>query len=468
MSYHQELSDIIDQKSDILIDASEQIWNHAELRFEEYQSAELLCQILENEGFHVERGVAGMETAFVASYGSGGPIVALLGEYDALASLSQKNGVARKEPVVEGGSGHGCGHNLLGVGALAAAVALRHYFEAHNISGTIRYYGCPAEEGGGGKGFMARAGLFDDVDFALTWHPDDTPAVYSFYVLATRHARFKFTGRSTHAALYPHLGRSALDAVELMNVGVNYLREHLIPEARVHYAVTNTGGVAPNVVQAEAEVHYQMRAPQAAQVREIYERICKVARGATMMTETEVEISISTGFSNLIPNTTLETVMQKNLEALGIPAYDDEELAFAREIRATFTDAERDNYRYPAMRGKELPDVIAPYQPKSGLLTVSTDVGDVSWVVPTAQFRGAIRAMGTPAHSWQAVAQGITSFAHKGMLHAGKVLASTAIDILSQPHLIDAAKAELKEALDGETYECPIPPEVPPRPASAG
>lgn len=458
------IAEIVEQKRDMFIQASDQIWEYAETRFEEHRSAHLLSEILENEGFSVERGAGGIETAFVASFGSGEPVAAILGEYDALFGLSQKNGVTRKEMIVDGGNGHGCGHNLLGVGALAAAVALRHYMEENKLSGTVRYYGCPAEEGGGGKAFMVRAGLFEDVDFALTWHPDDTPAVYSFYILASCQAYFQFKGRSSHAALSPHLGRSALDAVELMNVGANYLREHIVPDARIHYAITNSGGAAPNVVQPEAEVLYQIRAPLTSQVREIYERVCDIARGAALMTGTEANIAFDAGFSNLIPNTTLESILHDNLHKMDVPTYDESELQFAREIRETFTEAERNNYRYAEMRGKDLADSIAPYQPKAGLLHVSNDVGDVSWVVPTANLRGATRAMGTPAHSWQAVAQGATSYAHKGMLHAGKVLAVTAVEIMKQPEIIKRAKAELIEERGGEAYQCPIPPEIKPLP----
>lgn len=464
MSHHEWVANMIERKRDTFIRLSDQIWELAELRFEEHRSVDLQCDVLLEEGFQIERGVGGIETAFIASYGSGQPIVALLGEYDALPGLSQKGGVATREPIAQGGSGHGCGHNLLGAGSLAAAVALGHYMEAYGLSGTVRYYGCPAEEGGGGKAFMARAGLFNDVDFALAWHPDDTPAIHSYDILATIQVYFRFLGRSSHAAWTPHLGRSGLDAVELMNVGGNYLREHLIPDARIHYAVTNAGGLSPNVVQEEAEVLYMIRAPQLDQIKEIYERVCNIARGAALMTETKLEIVFDAGFSNMIHNTTLDRVMYDNLLKLGIPSYDEQELQFARDIRATFTEAERNHCRHPEMRGKDLADGIPPYRPKAGMLHASNDVGDVSWIVPTTNLRSATRAIGTSPHSWQAVAQGMTSFAHKGMLHAAKVLAATAIDVLRQPQIIEQAKNELKAELGGRAYECPIPPHIGPRP----
>ena len=462
MGYLQRIIDIIDAKQPMLIQLSKQIWELAEVRFEEYLSAELLSKVLENEGFQVKRGVADMETAFIASFGTEGPVIAILGEYDALPALSQRAGLTHKDPVEHQENGHGCGHNLLGVGSLAAAIAVRHYMEENNIPGTVRYYGCPAEEGGGGKAFMARAGLFDDADIALAWHPDDTPAVHSFNALAIIQVFFKFKGRSSHAGLTPHLGRSALDAVELMNVGSNYLREHIVQDARLHYAITNSGGLAPSVVQPEAEVLYMIRAPEMQQIENIYERVCNIARGAALMTETEVEIQFDAGFSNLIPNRTLEMVMYSNLKQIDLPEFDEQELQFAKEIRATFTADERKNYRYPEMVGKVLADSIPPYKPDVGLLHGSNDVGDVSWNVPTVNLRCATRAMGTPAHSWQAVSQGTTSFAHKGMIHAGKVLAATAIDVLMNPHTIKEAKAELEAELGGKVYECPIPPEIKP------
>ncbi|HWL53745.1 MAG TPA: amidohydrolase [Chthoniobacteraceae bacterium] len=446
MSHTARIAEIIEAKKERLLEASNRIWELAELRFEERRSAEVLIAVLEEEGFSVERGVAGLETAFIGSSGEGGPILAFLGEYDALPLLSQRLGVAREEPIEAGGNGHGCGHNLLGTGALAAAIATRDYLKENNLPGTVRYYGCPAEESGGGKVIMVAAGLFKDVDLALTWHPSDAHYVFSAPTLATQAVFFNFTGRSAHAAKNPHDGRSALDAVELTNVAANYLREHIPTDARLHYAITNTGGHAPNVVQAKASVRYQIRSPRAAQVAEVYRRLCNIARGAALMTETEVEIDEGVRYLDVVPNTTLEGVMQKNLEALGLPHYDEAERQFAREIRATLPG--EISHRIPETKGREVADQLPPYRPKMSIHLASTDVGDVSWVVPTAQYRSATWAIGTQPHTWQAVTQGATSFANKGMLHAGKVLAATAVELARCPEVIEKAKAELKAAVE--------------------
>jgi aminobenzoyl-glutamate utilization protein B len=456
---------LIEDRRPLLAAAADKIWELAETKFEEYGSAQVLADILEREGFRVERGLADMPTAFVGSYGQGGPVVAILGEYDALSGLSQEAEVAEPKPVVPGANGHGCGHNLLGVGALAAAIALRHYMQATGLPGTVRYYGCPGEENGSGKAYMVRAGLFADVDFALTWHPATRTAVRSSTSLANYSVYYRFTGRSAHAAGAPHLGRSALDAVELMSVGVNYLREHVIPEARLHYAVTKTGGRSPNVVQALAEVAYLIRAPRTPQVEEIYQRVNDVARGAALMTGTQVEIIFDKACSNLIPNQTLERVLHENLVKLGAPSWTPEERAFARRIQETLTEAERANDRLPPAEGPDdspLHTGVRPFQDVPGAGGGSTDVGDVSWVTPTAQLRAATWAVGTPGHSWQVVAQGTTSYAKKGMLLAGKAIAAAAAQVMADPEIIRRAKAELAERLGGERYVCPIPPEVKP------
>lgn len=474
----QRITEIIEQKRDLFIQVSDRIWEFAETRFEEYRSAELLCKTLESEGFTVEKGVAGIETAFIGSYGSGAPVVGILGEYDALSGLSQERGLATHTPVEAGGNGHGCGHNLLGTGSLAAAVAIRHYMEENQIKGTVRYYGCPAEEGGSGKAFMARESLFDDLDFAICWHPQSYNTLMSVRSLANYQVYFKFKGKAAHAAAAPYLGRSALDAVELMNVGVNYLREHIIPDARVHYAITNTGGHSPNVVQAEADVLYLIRAPHTQQVEEIYQRICKIAQGAAMMTETAVEIIFDKACSNLIPNQTLERVMHKNFSELGVPEFSQEEEEFANQICSTIPESDKNSETQmmvkvmgavskellETMKNKNLSTVLLPLQPAPFLMPGSTDVGDVSWIVPTVQCSTACFAKGTQLHSWQAVAQGGTSIGHKGMLHAGKVMAATAIDVLLRPETIEEAKAELLEKLGGAKYVCPIPADV--RPAA--
>ncbi|MCS7462080.1 M20 family metallopeptidase [Paenibacillus doosanensis] len=464
MDNKRSISEIMEGKREMFIQVSDRIWEFAETRFEEFRSAELLCATLENEGFKVERGVGGMETAFVGSYGSGGPVVAILGEYDALAGLSQYQGEAQEHPVVPGGNGHGCGHNLLGTGSLAAAVSLRHYMEENGIAGTVRYYGCPGEEGGSGKAFMAKAGLFDDADIAICWHPGVANGIMSGSSLANYQVYYKFKGRTSHAAASPHLGRSALDAVELMNVGVNYLREHIIQEARVHYAITNSGGISPNVVQGEAEVLYLIRAPKTQQVEEIYQRICNIARGAALMTGTEAEIVFDKACSNVVPNSVLENVMHECFQELGVPQFTEEELRYAGAIRSSLSDADKSFSIRSELKDKDMCDVLLPLteEARQRVMSGSTDVGDVSWVVPTVQCSTACWAIGTPAHTWQVVSQGATSISHKAMLHAGKVMAETALKVLLDPDIAARAKAELSELLDGQAYVSPIPDGVKP------
>ncbi|MEK4228231.1 M20 family metallopeptidase [Solibacillus sp. FSL H8-0538] len=460
MSYTERLSAIIEEKRDAIIEVSDGVWDHPELGFREEKSAEILCAALEKEGFHVERTVGGMNTAFIGSYGSGTPIVAILGEFDALSGLSQVPGSTEKKAIPGDENGHGCGHNLLGSGALAAAVALRYYMEENNIAGTIRYYGCPAEEAGAGKTHLVRDGYFDDVDLALTWHPSSHNKIWTEGSLACLGGSYRFEGTSAHAAASPHLGRSALDAVELMNVGVNYLREHVIQEARIHYAITNAGGFSPNVVQPEAEVFYYIRAPRVKQAREIMERVNNVARGAALMTGTTAIIPRVSGLSDLVPNTTLQKLMFEQFEALGVPTFDDKEQDFAEKLQATLTEQElqSDINGIKALQGKAISDILEPFEETNAIMFGSTDVGDVSWKVPTAQCNTATWVVGTPAHTWQAVSVGRTSQAHKATLHAGKVIAATAIAALLNPEVIEQAKQELADRTDSDPYMSPLDP----------
>ncbi|AOV07399.1 M20 family metallopeptidase [Sporosarcina ureilytica] len=467
MSLQKAVSKLIEQKREKFIALSDKIWDVPELCFEEHQSSAYLRDALEEEGFKVEHGLAGLETAFIGSYGSGKPVVAILGEYDALAGLSQKKGLTHHDPVVDGGNGHGCGHNLLGTGAFAAAVAIKEYMELNQLKGTVRYYGCPAEEAGSGKAFMARAGLFDDVDAAFSWHPWDVPGLMDVKTLANYSARFRFKGKSAHAAAAPHLGRSALDAVELMNVGVNYLREHMVQDARIHYAVTDTGGISPNVVQANAEVVYLIRALEKDEVQSLYERVYDIARGAALMTGTTFEVEFEGTASNLIPNTVLADVMYENLMKVEIPSYDEADQKFAKEIRSTLSQDDlnnvyvgRDRETVKKLKELDIADFIPSHNPSDAVLSGSTDVGDVSWIVPTMQCLTTCFALGTPLHTWQVVSQGVTPIAHKGMLQAGKVIAATAIQAMENPAIIEQAKAELQERLDGKTYASLIPDSV--------
>lgn len=474
----QRLETLIEAKRERFIDYANRVWEYAETRFEENRSATTLSEALEAEGFQIECGIAGIETAFVASYGSGKPVIALLGEYDALAGLSQRGGASQAEPLVVNGNGHGCGHNLLGVAALAGAVGVRDYLEEQGLSGTVRFYGCPGEEGGSGKTFMVREGVFDDVDAALTWHPQAFNAIFSTPTLANIQAYFRFKGTAAHAANAPHLGRSALDAVELMNVGANYLREHIVPDARLHYSITQTGGASPNVVQANAEVLYLMRARRMADVQAIFERIQKIAEGAALMTGTEVETVFDKACSSYRPNRCLERIMHAQFETFGVPRHDAEEKAYAERIKATVSDADlRTTYANIVSTGgeaaetyvtsladKALADDLAPYCASDMPMYGSTDVGDVSWVVPTAQCYVNCFALGTPLHTWQVVAQGRSSLGHKGMLHAAKVMAGTAVTLFDDTETLREARAELDAALRKAPYSCPIPAEITPSP----
>jgi aminobenzoyl-glutamate utilization protein B len=474
------LKDIISQKIEakrqLLISTNDSIWEFAETRFEEYKSSELISKILEEEGFKVIKGIADMETAFIASYGSGKPVIGLLGEYDALYGLSQLAGSVEKKPLIEGGNGHGCGHQALGTGSLAAVIAVKEYMEENNIKGTIRYYGCPGEEGGSGKVYMVRASCFKDADAVFGWHPGNENSVWTHNFLATIQICFKFHGISAHAGGSAYLGRSALDAVELMNVGANYLREHVIPEARFHYSITDPGGTSPNVVQPNASVLYQIRAPKMSQTREIYERITNIAKGAALMTGTTVEVVFDRASSNMLSNRTLNKYLYEKLVEMDAIRVDEKDVKFAAEIINTLSESEKSSTKQnlEAMYGekikeylrliadKEIVDIIFPYIPTNAVANGSTDVGDVSWNVPTALIWATCFANGTPGHSWQQVAQGKSELCHKGMLHAGKAMALAVADIFEKPELLKQARKEFEEKISQEPYVCPIPSDVKP------
>jgi aminobenzoyl-glutamate utilization protein B len=457
--------DMVEAISPDFIALSDRVWEMPELGFRETRSAAEHEAELRRHGFRVTIGVAGLPTAVVGEAGEEGPVIAILGEFDALPGLSQEAGIAEHRPI-DGGAGHACGHNLLGSAAMLAATAVKDWLAANGIKGRVRYYGCPAEENGAGKLFMVREGAFKDVDIALSWHPAPFAAVNHARSLANVQIDFSFVGRASHAAAAPHLGRSALDAVELMNVGVNYMREHMPSDARIHYALLDTGGVAPNVVQAKAKVRYMIRARELPELRVLTERVRKVAEGASLMTETSVSTRIVSGMSNLLGNTPLERAMHANLLRLGPPEFDDADRAFAREIQATVRpeDIESAFRRFGLAPDPEkaLCDVIVPLEAQAAPMMGSTDVGDVSWVVPTAQIRGATYAIGTPGHSWQLTAQGKTPAAHKGMVHAAKVMAATAVDVLRDGALLAAAKADHQARTKNNPYVCPLPDDVPP------
>ncbi|MDR1324611.1 MAG: amidohydrolase [Treponema sp.] len=476
MSDKRRIAELIDKKAAVFTALNDKIWECAEIRFGLKHSADAICAALEGEGFTIERGVAGMAHAFIATWGKGAPEIGILGEYDALPGLSQQAGVPEKKPVIAGGNGHGCGHSALGAGSAAAASGIKDYLQEQGLSGTVKYYGCPAEESGSGKAYLARAGVFNGLDIALTWHPMMENSVWTMSSLANYQIFFSFKGRSAHAAAAPENGRSALDAAELMSVGVNYLREHIIQEARIHYAYTDVGGGLPNVVQASSELLYFIRAPKPSQVQSIFERVVDIAKGAALMTGTTMSLRWDSAAANYLVNNTLGKAMHTNMISLGPVTWTEEELAFARSFQATLDEGTRSNIpatvaRYfpraakteiEAMAAKPILDDIVPYKETNWVLPGSTDVGDVSWQVPTAQVFTACYPQGTVSHSWQLTACGKSSLVHKGLIHAAKIIAFTAADILENPALVADAKAEYQRRLDGESYCCPIPPEVNP------
>jgi aminobenzoyl-glutamate utilization protein B len=408
-----------------------QIWNFAEVGYKEVKSSALHQQHLKEAGFEVTAGVAGMPTAFVATYGSGKPVIAILAEYDALPGLAQQAN-PEKMPIAGQDPGHGCGHHLFGTASVASGIEIKKLIEAKKITGTIKVFGCPAEEGGSGKVYLVRAGLFNDVDVVVHWHPSDVNEVTMTSALANTSAKFRFRGLSSHASMAPERGRSALDGVEAMDNMVNMMREHVPQETRIHYVITN-GGKAPNVVPDFSEVFYYVRHPKRDQVVSIFERLVKAAKGAAMGTETTVDYEIIGGTHDLLINRSLAEAMQVNLEKVGGVNYTAEELAFGKKLQSSFT------FKAAAV---ETAAKIKPLQAVINAGGGSTDVGDVSYAVPTVGLEAATWIPGTPAHSWQAVACGGTEIGTKGMMVAAKTMALTAIDLYTNPALIEKAKAE--------------------------
>jgi aminobenzoyl-glutamate utilization protein B len=466
MQNSEKIWQLVDARKDDYEALSDRVWGMPEICYTEYRSVAEHKAMLEREGFRITENVAGIPTAVIGEAGDGGPVIAILGEYDALPGLSQIAGIAEPKEQERGGHGHGCGHNLLGSAALLAATAVKNYLSEAGIEGRVRYYGCPAEEGGAAKTFMVRAGCFEDVDIAITWHPGAMNRVDDAMSLAGARIDYAFHGRASHAAASPHLGRSALDAVELMNVGVNYLREHMPSDARIHYAMIDSGGVAPNVVQAYAKVRYSIRARDVHGMNALIARVRKVADGAALMTETSVSLSVASAVSNLLSNTPLEKAMQSQLERLGPPPFDAADRNYAAQIQATLSAEDIASsfarVAMPVRKDTPLCDFVVPYGTKGVPMIGSTDVGDVSWVVPTVQARCATVAIGTPGHSWQITAQGKSGQAKKGMVNAAKVMAGLAVEALNDAALIASAKADLKARTDVLPYACPLPPDVKP------
>ncbi|CTQ32743.1 M20 family metallopeptidase [Jannaschia rubra] len=457
---------LVDARREAFIGLADRVFDTPEVAYTETRSCAAHTEMLREQGFRVTENVAGIPTAVMGEAGQGGPIIAILGEYDALPGLSQEPGLAEPKRIDAAGYGHGCGHNLLGSAALSAATAVKDWLEAEGLEGRVRYYGCPAEEGGAAKTYMVRDGQFDDVDIAITWHPASFNAVDDMRSLANTRIDFTFTGKASHAAGAPELGRSALDSVELMNIGVNYLREHMPDAARVHYAYIDAGGEAPNVVQAKATVRQLIRSPDLQGLQSLVERVRNIADGAALMSGTAVTSRVFSAVSNLIANRPLSEAMQAEFDALGPVPFDADDAAFARDIRKTLSREDiADTFERLAMKPDyDLPlcDFVAPLdRPFMGGMG-STDVGDVSWAVPTVQARVATCAVGTPLHTWQQTAQGKTPAAHKGMLHAAKVMAATARAAIRDERLRAAAKKAHAEHLAEHPYACPIPAETKP------
>lgn len=459
----------VDKNADVFIDVANRIWDKPELSLKEHHAAALYCRVLKELGFQVTEKLCGIETAFCGSFGRGRPVIGILAEYDALSGLSQKAGETVPAALEEGGNGHGCGHNLLGAGSLAAAYAVKSYLEATGRPGTVVFFGCPGEEGGSGKAYMARDGLWKQLDAALSWHPAEVNQVSSGTNNSCIQVLYKFSGVAAHAAGDPHNGRSALDAVELMNIGVQFLREHMTDDCRIHYAITDAGGVSPNVVQAKAAVLYMVRANKVSDSVKLQARVDDIAKGAALMTGTSFERVFIDGTAELLPNYTLEKALHKNFSEIGVPHYTEEEKAQAAALKKTYpadsklpgTGAKYDPEIAKQVKilsenmTKPINDFLMPLYSGTGFMPGSTDVGDVSWLTPTAQIEVAAWPAGVPGHSWQIVSCGKSTQAHKALLCAGKVLAATAIDLLEKPELLEAAREEFTEK-SAEGYTCPI------------
>lgn len=443
----QTAIDDVEQRADELRRVNHAIWEFAELGLQEHKSAALLVETLKANGFAVETGVAGMPTAFVATYGSGSPVIGILAEYDALPELSQQ-AVPYREPAVEGAGGHACGHSGLGTGALGAALAVKAAMDKHDLQGTIRLYGTPAEETLIGKVYMLLDGHFKDLDTCLHWHPATKNSAQENSSKAVVSIKFTFKGVAAHGAGSPHLGRSALDAVELMNVGTNYMREHVKEDSRIHYVITNGGG-QPNVVPPEASVWYFIRADEHADVEANLAWVKDIAQGAAMMTRTKMSWHIDTDCHEVIPNSPLAQVIDESLRAVGPPKFTDQEHAFAARLQQTLTEQFQTTFKSTLHEEVDRPET----EPTKG----STDVGDISWFVPTGGLRAACFAEEAPGHSWQNVACIGSSIGEKGTIVAAKTLAASAIRLLENPDLLNAAKADHQKRMEGRTYTTTIP-----------
>ncbi len=463
VSERDAASSYLATRREMLVSLAGDIWAHPQVGFEETYAAGRHAAALEAEGFRLRRAVAGLKTAFVAEWGTGAPVIGILGEYDALPGLSQEVSATR-HPVVASAPGHACGHNLLGTAALGAALAAKHAMETGGIPGTVRYFGCPAEETLMGKVFMAREGVFDGLGAVLTWHPMHVNTLWAASSAALNSFKLSFHGRSAHAAGAPESGRSALDAIMLTDVGVNYLREHVIPDARIHCVVTY-GGEAPNIVPAYAQSWYYVRAPKRTQVEAIYERVLNVARGAALMTETTLETELVTACYDFLPNGAIQQMLLRNMKRVGAPVFSEGDVSFARELQATLPAGAVDDALQSLGRTRDevgdplcgaILDEVGTLR-KGTVQPVSTDVGDVSYIAPTAQLTACCLPLGVPLHSWQAVASCGSRIGFTSMLFVARVLALTVLDLLGDPAVLSEARREHDLATGGRPYHSPIP-----------
>ena len=467
MRSKMDIADWLDEHQQRFTRMADEIWDNPELQFVEFKASKLQADFLAAEGFRITWDIGGLSTAFMAEWGAGKPVIAFAGEYDALPGLSQQDGHER-EPIEAGAAGHGCGHNLLGTGCLAAAVAFKQWLDLSGRAGTVRYYGCPAEEGGSGKVFMGREGAFDDLDATFNWHPWYTNSAMKGSLLSVNRYYFRFKGKSAHAAADPYSGRSALDALELMNIGVNYLREHVTDDVRLHYVILS-GGLAPNVVPDYAESYYYVRAFDPANLEDVSQRVIRIAKGAAMMTDTEVDVVYKSGSTRVLSNETLADLQYEVMRGLGGIRFNDEEQAYAAEINRRFGDANVKTLveRYgvaPELAEQPLIGEVLPSADKGYVSPGSSDMGDMSWYAPCSMLQTATWASRAAAHSWGVVATGRMSIGHKGMMYAAKVMALAAAELVLSPDILARAQAEFRAALERSPYVCPIPPEVePPR-----
>lgn len=463
MSLEGNALSYLKENESVLVSLAKDIWDHPQLAFEETYASKLIADQLEKAAFSVQRGVAQVPTAFIASWGEGKPIIGILGEYDALPGLSQ-NVSAEKEPVKEGGPGHGCGHNLLGIGSLGAVLATKGAMESDNVKGTIRYYGCPAEETLMGKVFMAQAGLFSDLDAAITWHPRDANTVGSCAYSAVNSFKLNFHGISSHAAAAPEMGRSALDGILLTDVGVNYLREHAMQESRIHCVITN-GGLAPNIVPSYAQAWYMVRAPRRDQVDDLYQRVLEIARGAALMTGTSFDVEFIAGCYDYLPNVVVEGIILEKLKGVGPPRFTNDERDFAKRIVTTLlstiaVENALDSYglRREEIRGhlcNKVLDRVGAFA-RGRVKAGSTDVGNVSYITPTGQFNTCCRPFGVPGHTWQVTAVSGSTIGFKGMMVAAKTMALAALDLVTKPNVLRAAREEFNKATRRKKYVSPL------------